>query len=77
MGKVNQKKVSGGKGGEATLGKNTLKAGCGCALPPRSSDQITFVIGYGSLGVNNEDLFIKLFKSLAPGRAAGGLFFMS
>jgi len=25
--------ASGGKGGEATLGKNTLKAGCECAFP--------------------------------------------
>jgi len=33
MVKVRKKNASGGKGGEATLGKNTLKAGCGCALP--------------------------------------------
>jgi len=26
------KKLASGKGGEITLGKNTLKAGCGCDL---------------------------------------------
>jgi len=26
---------------------------------------------------NNQDLFVKLFKSLAPGRAAGGIFNLS
>jgi len=31
--KVHEKPASGGKDGEATLGKNTLKAGCECSHP--------------------------------------------
>jgi len=71
--KIGKKQASGGKGGEATLCKNTLKAGCECALPlvPRVKSHPP--LRRNSFKNNFEDLFIKLFKSLAPGRAAGGI----
>ena len=40
---------------------------------PRSSGQITFALGFRCTQGFFQDLFIKLFKSLAPGRAAGGI----
>jgi len=43
---------------------------------PRCSGQITSAFDLGWFESIYEDLFIKLFKSLAPGRAAGGCFFM-
>jgi len=52
----------------------TLKTGCKCALPlvlqGKSHSPWAFDLPKGVF----QDLFIKLFKSLAPGRAAGGIF---
>ena len=51
----------------------TLKADCGCALPlvPRvKSHPLLIRIEPRNIYQN---LFVKLFKSLAPGRAAGGI----
>lgn len=39
---------------------------------PRSSEQITSAFKYESIGPTYKNLFVKLFISLVPGRAAGG-----
>jgi len=41
---------------------------------PRSSGQITSAFDLGYPDFVYQDLFINLFKRLAPGRAAGGVF---
>ncbi len=40
----------------------------------RSSGQITFALGFRLAQGFFKDLFGNLFKRLAPGRAAGGIF---
>ncbi|BCS97531.1 hypothetical protein DSLASN_31630 [Desulfoluna limicola] len=49
----------------------TLKAGCECPHPSFLGSRAFAKIWYQ----NNQNLFIKRFKSLAPGRAAGGVHF--
>jgi len=54
--------ASGGKGGEATLGKNTLKAGCECAFPLVPRGKSHSPLRQNSFKNNSEGLFVKLFK---------------
>jgi len=59
MVKVRKKNASGGKGGEATLGKNTLKTDCGCAFPLVPRGKSHSPLRQNSFKNNFEDLFIK------------------
>ena len=67
MVKVGREKASGGE-------VCHLESGLPMRFAPRSSGQFTLVFKVYFTGHTAQKLFVKLFKNLPPGRAAGGIF---